>query len=137
MANEDYSKEYSEQSFWGKIKGFAKVAGIKVVYVALILYYTLQDPNVPKKAKAIIIGALGYFILPIDLVPDLIPVAGYSDDFAMLFWALLQVMTHINRGIRAKAKQQLTEWFGNIDFQDIHDIDYKLDNPDDDPKLSL
>lgn len=126
----DYSKEYSEQSFWEKVKKYAKAAGLKVIYIALILYYTLQDPNVPTKAKAIIIGALGYFILPLDLVPDGIALVGYGDDFALLFWALIQVAMYVTPAIKAKAREQLVTWFGEIDPQEIDEIDKKLDNPE-------
>ena len=73
---EQYRGNYSESGFWAKVKKVAKKAGVKVIYVALILYYELADPNVSPKEKAIIIGALGYFILPIDLIPDAIPVLG-------------------------------------------------------------
>jgi len=130
MLNEDYSKEYSDKSFWDKVKKYAKAAGLKVVYVALLLYYTLEDPDVPKKAKGIIIGALGYFILPIDLVPDAIAGLGYGDDFSLLFWALLQVAMHVRPAIKAKAREQLVNWFGEFDFDQIREIDKKLDEDD-------
>ena len=64
---EKYQGNYSESGFWNKVKKVALKAGAKVIYVALILYYELADPNVSPKEKAIIIGALGYFILPLDL----------------------------------------------------------------------
>ncbi|PEO50494.1 hypothetical protein CN563_02685 [Bacillus sp. AFS026049] len=51
------------------MKKFGKKAGVKVVYVALLLFYTLQKPTTPVWAKTVIVGALGYFILPIDLIP--------------------------------------------------------------------
>ena len=70
---EKYQGNYSESGFWNKVKKVALKAGAKVIYVALILYYELADPNVSPKEKAIIIGALGYFILPLDLIPDAIP----------------------------------------------------------------
>ena len=60
---EKYQGNYSESGFWNKVKKVALKAGAKVIYVALILYYELADPNVSPKEKAIIIGALGYFIL--------------------------------------------------------------------------
>ncbi|MBT2605311.1 DUF1232 domain-containing protein [Bacillus sp. ISL-53] len=63
-----YSDNFSEDSFWKKIKKIGKKAGVKVVYVALLLFYTLQKPTTPVWAKTVIIGALGYFILPIDLI---------------------------------------------------------------------
>lgn len=91
---EKYQGNYSESGFWNKVKKVALKAGAKVIYVALILYYELADPNVSPKEKAIIIGALGYFILPLDLIPDAIPVLGFSDDLAALVAAYGYVKGH-------------------------------------------
>lgn len=92
---------------------------MKVVYVALILYYELTDPDIDAKEKAVIIGALGYFILPIDLIPDAIPVAGFTDDLAALLAAYKFVQHNITPEVEAKAKAKLAEWFGDIDERDI------------------
>ena len=82
-----YQPRFNERGFWNKVKKVAIKAGAKLIYVALILYYELTDPTVSVKGKSIIIGALGYFILPVDLIPDAIPVAGYTDDLAALMAA--------------------------------------------------
>lgn len=82
------------------------------MYAVLLLYYTLQKPEVPAKTKAIIIGALGYFILPLDLIPDLAAGVGYTDDLGALGLALLQVAMYIDDDIKTQAKEKLTEWFG-------------------------
>lgn len=84
-----YQKNYSESEFWIKLKKVARKAGVKVVYAALLLYYVLRNPATPSADRAKILGALGYFILPIDLLPDFLPVAGFTDDLAALTWALL------------------------------------------------
>ena len=65
-----YESHYSENAFWDKIKSIAKKAGATVLRPVLTLYYVLEDGNIPIKNKAYIIGALGYFILPIDIIPD-------------------------------------------------------------------
>ena len=126
LNDQDYSKEYSKNSFWEKIKNYAKEAGLKVIYSALLLYYASEEPEVPKKAKATIYGALGYFILPLDLIPDHISVVGFADDASILLWALLQVAVHINLTTKAKAKAQLENWFGEVDENKIIDIETKL-----------
>src|SRR4051794_34959516 len=72
-----HSKHYSEDGLWNKIKKYSKKAGSSVVYAVLLLYYVLQKKEVPLKTKAIIIGALGYFILPLDLIPDVAAGVGY------------------------------------------------------------
>lgn len=108
---EKYQGNYSESGFWSKVKRVAKKAGIKVIYVALILYYELTDPNVSPKEKAVIIGALGYFILPIDLIPDAIPVLGFSDDLAALMAAYGYVKGHLTPEVKLMARNKLCEWF--------------------------
>jgi uncharacterized membrane protein YkvA (DUF1232 family) len=77
---------------------------------ALTLYYTLQDKDTPKWAKTIIIGALGYFILPMDAIPDFIPVAGLTDDFGALAAALGMVAMHVKPGHKEKARSTWNKW---------------------------
>lgn len=115
-------KYFSDEKFWDKLKKFAKKAGSSVVYAVLLLYYTLQKPEVPKKTKAVIIGALGYFILPIDLIPDMMLGVGYTDDLGALGIALFQVAMYIDDDIKLKAKTKLADWFGNtVDTSDVDD----------------
>ena len=109
-----YEKEYSESRLWEKIKKVAKKAGIKVIYYVLVLFYTLQSENVTIAEKALIVAALGYFILPLDLIPDFIPIAGYGDDAAALY-GLIQKLDCIDERVKAQAKSKLKEWFGNYD----------------------
>lgn len=106
-----FGKEYSEDGFWSKIKQFAKVAGIEVIGKALQLYYTFQNSNTPAWAKTVIIGALGYFISPIDAIPDITPVIGYVDDVGVLTAAIATVSTYITDDIKEKALSKVNEWF--------------------------
>ena len=112
---EKYHDNYNENSFWDKIKAFARKAGIKLIYLALLLFYTLQSGNLSLKDKAIIYGALGYFILPIDLIPDWIPVIGLSDDFGTLLYAYKRIKEYITDEIREKEDIKLMEIFGIFD----------------------
>jgi len=113
-------KHYSEEKFWTKLKRYGKKAGAAVIYTVLLLYFTLQNPEVPAKTKATIIGALGYFILPLDLIPDIAAGFGFTDDLGVLGIALLQAAMYINEDIKAKAKAKLAEWFGsNVDTSEI------------------
>jgi uncharacterized membrane protein YkvA (DUF1232 family) len=98
MENSKYEKHFSEDSFWNKIGKYAKEAGTKVVYSGLILYYAVQSPNTPLKSKIQIYGALGYLILPLDLVPDFLPVVGYVDDLGALGLALAATTMSIDCG---------------------------------------
>ena len=110
---EDYTKygsNYSESGFWSKLRNSAGKAGREIVKNALILFYAI--PNASPSEKAIIIGALGYFILPFDLIPDLIPVAGYTDDAAALMYALKTAKNAATPQVIAKAERTVEEWFG-------------------------
>ena len=116
---EKYQNNYSENRLIKKLSSVARWAGAKVVYAVLLLYYVLQSPNVSTKDKSKIWGALGYFILPTDLVLDFLPVVGYSDDFAALMIALHAVATNITPEIKARAKAKLATWFKNIDTKEV------------------
>ncbi|MBO7280625.1 MAG: DUF1232 domain-containing protein [Bacteroidaceae bacterium] len=105
-----YEAEYSERGLFDKLSSVAKKAGLKVVYYALILYYALQSPKISVKEKALIIGALGYFILPVDLVPDVIAGAGFLDDAAALL-AVIKMLTCIDDEVKRQAKELLKRWF--------------------------
>ena len=123
MTQDKYSKHYSDHSFIDRLAGIARRAGISVVYAALLLYYVLQEASVPAKARATVIGALGYLIFPVDAIPDLIPVVGYSDDIGVLILALAMVSMHINDEVRQKARRKLQDWFGDIDEADLQKIE--------------
>ena len=116
---EKYQDNYSENSFWDKIKKFARKAGIQLIYIALTLFYTLESGNLSFKDKAIVYGALGYFILPVDLIPDWIPVIGLTDDFGALMYAYERIKENITDETREKAKIKLIEIFGNYDKAEI------------------
>lgn len=116
---EKYQKHYNEQDLARKLKKAARKAGIKVIYLALLLYYVLKSPSVTKADKSKIWGALGYFILPIDLIPDFLPVAGYTDDLAALLWAFWSVAKNVTPEIKAQAEEKLHDWFGDYDESDI------------------
>lgn len=113
-----YEKEFSEDGLWEKIASVAKKAGIKVVYYALLLFYALKSENVTMSDKALIIGALGYFILPLDLIPDFLVPVGYGDDLAVM-WGLIKKLDCIDEVVKSQAQEKLTEWFGNYDKKEI------------------
>ncbi len=116
-------KAYSEKKFWQKLLSAAKKAGIKVVYGALLLFYVLKSNGTPKGDRLKIIGALGYLILPIDIIPDWIPVVGFTDDLAAIVWALYSVAKNITPEIRQQAKDKLHDYFGDYDQDDIKVFD--------------
>lgn len=111
LEKEEYKKEYNEKNFFDKLKKVLKVVGVKGVYMLLLLYNTLQRKDIPPKEKSIIIGALGYFILPLDALPDITPIVGYSDDIFALGMAILKVMPYIDNEMKEKSREQIIKWF--------------------------
>lgn len=119
-----YSNKFTTSGFIEKISRIAKRAGAKLVYAALILYYTLQSDKISVKDKAIIVGALGYLIGPLDVIPDAIPIAGLGDDLAVLVYVLNKVWGNVSDEIKEKAKAKLGKWF---DEDEIKEIDTLFD----------
>ena len=104
-----YQSEYTERGFWGKLGRTARKAGRKLVKVLLVLYYVARDPAVPLREKAKIYGALGYFILPADLVPDPVLGFGFADDLSAALWAFYSVRKYVTPQIEAQAEQRLNK----------------------------
>lgn len=119
---EKYQKYFSDNQFWGKLKKIARKAGIKVAYAALLLYYVLRNPATPKADRTKIVGALGYLILPTDLLPDFLPVVGFTDDLAALAWALYSVAKNVTPEVKIQARQKLGEWFDDYDDSDLEGL---------------
>lgn len=126
LNKDEYSKDYSEESLLNKIKKNFSKAGVSVVYGALLLFYSLKDPSVPMKAKATIIGALGYFIAPLDLIADPIPVAGYGDDLAAIITALGIISIYLTEETKQKARNKTKELFGDAKDSDFEAVDNKI-----------
>ena len=111
--NPGFGGEYSKEGFWEKVKRFALTAGKEVIEKALWLYYAAQEKDTPAWAKGVIYGALGYFISPIDAIPDVTPVVGYADDLGVLAAAIATVAVYINDNVKANATKKLRDWFGD------------------------
>ncbi|MGC3873666.1 YkvA family protein [Halomonas sp. GXIMD04776] len=103
---------YSDEAFWNKVSRYAKKAGKTTLEPGLKLYYSAQDPDTPVWAKTTIYGALGYFIFPLDTIPDVTPFVGYTDDVSVLVGALAVVAAHIKKEHTRKARAVLKRWFG-------------------------
>lgn len=103
IGDHDKQQKYVEEGFWAKVKRHAaKVPFSKEV---VTLYYCSADPKTPLSAKATAIGAIAYWILPLDLVPDFIPVAGFVDDATAVFIAYKALSGQITDEHREKAEQ--------------------------------
>jgi len=108
----NYESEYSDDSFWKKVTGVALKAGRDLIEKALWLYYAAQRPETPTWAKGVAFGALGYFISPIDAIPDVTPVIGYADDLGVVGLAIASIAAYINEDVKRNAARKLVDWFG-------------------------
>lgn len=93
------------KEFWKKLKRVA--AKLPFVEDLLAAYYCAFDRQTPRHVQAALLGALAYFILPFDFVPDLMPVLGFTDDAAVLATALRMVASHIKPEHRDAARAAL------------------------------
>ena len=94
-----------------------------MVYLALLLYYMLVDEAIDLKSKLTIVAALGYFIFPFDILPDLLPVIGFTDDLSVLVFALSVVKGEINETHRLKARNTMKLWFQGINDMQMFAIE--------------
>lgn len=105
---------YSGPRLSAKLRRASAVLGRNAVMTILTLYHCLRDADTPTWAKGVIVGALGYLILPADLVPDIIPGAGYGDDWAALVGALGTVAAYVKDLQKTTAAAQTEKLFGEI-----------------------
>lgn len=107
---EKYGRYYSDSKLWKKVERIAKKVGATVIRPVFILYYLLHDKDVPVTHKAYIVGALGYFIMPFDLIPEaVLSVVGFTDDIAVMAFVLRLVKDSITPEIRTKADLKVAE----------------------------
>lgn len=102
---------YNRQALIEKLRETGKKAGMKIVYLVLLLYYASFDKELPVKDRVMVIGALGYFIVPADLIPDVLPL-GFADDAAALMFVLRHVWSNLTPATKEKARNRISEWFG-------------------------
>lgn len=107
-----YIDEFSAENLWEKIKEHAKIIGCEGIRNTLRLFYALDNPLMPLKMKMVIYGALGYFISPLDVIPDVIPAVGFTDDIGVLAAAVAMAAFFIDAEVKAKADAKLADWFG-------------------------
>ena len=96
-----------------KIKKVLIKAGLELIYKVLQLWYVLQKPEVPYPIKATIVGALMYFILPVDSIPDFLP-GGFVDDMAAIAFALSMATLYVDEEVNEKARKKLIEFLAQV-----------------------
>lgn len=105
----EYTGQYSETKFLEKVYKFAKAIGKEILLQALLLKMVLEKEDVPVNMKLAIIGALGYLICPIDMIPDFIQVAGFTDDAAAIAAVYKMVHMYITEEDKAEVRAQVEE----------------------------
>src|ERR1700688_3884723 len=98
-------KAYVRRGFWAKAKRVA--AALPFAEDLLAAYFCAFDRETPRHVQAALIGALAYFVLPFDVIPDMLPVLGFTDDAAVLATALKLVYSHLRPEHRDAAQQHL------------------------------
>lgn len=106
-----YQNKFSKDNLLLKLQHYGRDIGLTVLYNVLQLWYVLQKPEVPAKNKAVIMGALGYLITPLDFIPDLTPILGYNDDAAAILFALYMVRQYVDDEVKTQAKARLAKIF--------------------------
>lgn len=106
-----YQDKFSKDNLLLKLQHYGRDIGLTVLYNVLQLWYVLQKPEVPAKNKAVIMGALGYLITPLDFIPDLTPILGYNDDAAAILFALYMVRQYVDDEVKTQAKARLAKIF--------------------------
>ena len=91
--------------FWPKFRRFA--ARLPFAEDLLAAYFCAFDRNTPRHVQAALLGALAYFVLPFDFVPDMLPLVGFTDDAAVLATAIRLVASHITPSHREAARRAL------------------------------
>ena len=106
----DVDREADEQSdprgFWRKAR--RTVGKVPFLDEALAAYYCALDPRTPGYVKAVLLGALAYFVVPTDMIPDFIAGLGYGDDATVLLTAIGTMRKHVSDEHREDARRKLT-----------------------------
>ena len=105
QAGYEQDRRRVRREFWAKAKRVA--ARLPFAEDLLVAYYCAFDRNTPRHVHVALVGALAYFVLPVDAVPDVLPLFGYTDDAAILATALRLVASHVRPEHREAAKRAL------------------------------
>lgn len=105
LENEKRDEAGLLRAFWAKLKRVGRT--LPFAEDLLSAYYCVLDPTTPRRVRLILLGALAYFVLPTDAIPDFLPLIGFTDDAAMIAAALAQVAGAISDEHREKARAAL------------------------------
>ncbi|MEO6130987.1 MAG: DUF1232 domain-containing protein [Saprospiraceae bacterium] len=97
-----------------------------LMYVALLMYYAFRRSETPPWAKRVVMGAFVYLFAPLDAIPDLTPLLGFTDDMGVMFYGLVLIAAYINEDVRQAARVKLASWVGTVDEETLKHIDDRL-----------
>lgn len=97
-----------------------------LLYAGLLMYYAFMRSETPAWAKRIIMGVFVYLFAPIDAVPDLTPVIGYTDDMGVMLYGLVLIAAYINDEVRQSARHTLETWIGPVEPEILRKVDERL-----------
>ncbi len=100
-----YAKEYDEKKFWNKLVKMPKAVGREVIFKAIVLFVILSSKETPLWVKILVIAALGYFVCPVDMVPDVVPFVGYLDDLGVFTLLMGEIAAFNTTEVKKKARQ--------------------------------
>lgn len=121
-----YIPNFSETGLWKKLTKHTKQLGQRTIYSVLLLFYAYKRKETPYWAKNIVLGVLGYLITPIDFIPDLTPIIGYTDDLGILSFGLVTIACFVDQEVKTEARTKLSSWFGELDEDAIAEVDSQL-----------
>lgn len=127
---EKFAKSYSESGFKEKLQKYGKKLGATVTYPVVLLYSALKTDTVETKYKVLIASCLGYFILPADLIPDVIGGVGFADDAAAITACLKSVSHVLTPSTRKEAKERIHKIFGEVDCSIMEKADNNISEND-------
>lgn len=119
-------RKFTLDSIILNIQKYIKEFGQKASYSILLLFFAFKRKDTPHWAKNIIIGAIAYFLSPIDSIPDLTPFLGLTDDMGVLSFGLVMIACYINDDVRSQAKEKMINIFGEVDEEVILEVNQTL-----------
>jgi uncharacterized membrane protein YkvA (DUF1232 family) len=120
---EKYIKYYDEHQLLGTLRIIGGKIGSQIVMYAIVMLILIRDNNVPAKVKITLMAALGYLILPTDLITDVLPVIGFTDDIAFLSYVISSTTEYITPEVKSKARKKMAVWIKN-DTEEAEVIEY-------------
>lgn len=128
MKFDAYRRYFRPALFWQRMATYARTAGTQTVYAALLLYYAYERKETPKWAKRVVLGALGYLLMPFDAVPDLTPILGYTDDIGVLGLGLATIAVYVNTDVKHRARKKLSTWLPDASNNDLEKVEKRLED---------